>query len=203
MKPLQQLITTLVFFIGTSAMIANAAPGNRGMRIQSATYGSNCGVRADNATRSVRQECAGTLQCSYLVSVNKLGDPAYGCAKDFRVQYMCPSGRVKNAFVAAEANNRVADLRCGDGGRNEIRVRVATYGGNFPEIPRGNVTYDIARECDRRQHCDYLISVNKIGDPKYGWSKDYYVEYSCNGRDLKSAYVPPEANTRTVSLDCY
>lgn len=214
MKPIHQMLAALVVLIGTSVSAANARPGHGpgpghggpgggGMHIQSATYGANCGVRNDNATRSVRQECNGSTSCSYLVSVNKIGDPAYGCAKDFRVQYMCPNGERKQAFVSPEANNRVAEMRCREEwNRRQIRVLVATYGGNFPEIPKGNVTHDIARECNGRQRCDYFISVNKIGDPKYGWSKDYYVEYTCDGRDRRSAYVRPEANTSTVTLVC-
>lgn len=185
-------------------------PGRgNGIYVQVATYGANCRAAYGNATNSARYECNGRTDCAYQVSVNKLGDPAYGCAKDFQLQYVCPDGQVKVSNLPAEANGKTAYMQCygggggGGGGWRQIRVTSATYGGNFPEIPRGNVTYDIARECDGRQQCNYFISVNKIGDPKYGWSKDYRVEYTCDGRTIQTAYVPPEANTQTVSLRCF
>lgn len=225
MLPLKQILTAMMFLVATSASISEAQSwrrppggpppgrghgnGGYGMQIQSATYGANCRAQYGNATWSVQRQCNGQLNCQYTVNVNELGDPAYGCAKDFRIEYRCPSGRVKTSSLPGETNGKTLYMNCNGGGgggpipRYDIHVISATYGGNFPEIPRGNVTHDIARECNNRQQCSYYISVNKIGDPKYGWSKDYRVEYTCDGRTVRTAYVGPEANTSTVHLSCF
>lgn len=217
----KQVTTAMIFIMATAASFAEAQswrrpspPPNRGgygMQIESATYGANCRAQYGNATWAVSQRCNGSMTCQYTVNVNELGDPAYGCAKDFRIQYRCPNGQRLTSSLPGETNGKTLYMQCHGGGggpggpgggyRN-IRVISATYGGNFPEIPRGNVTHDIARECNGRNYCQYFISVNKIGDPKYGWSKDYRVEYTCDGRDRRQAYHAPEANTGTVALDC-
>lgn len=223
MHLLKQTMTAMIFVIAAAASVADAqswrrpgppagGPGGHygGMRIESATYGGNCRAQYGNATWAVRQRCDGSVNCQFTVNVNELGDPAYGCAKDFRIEYRCPNGRRETSYLSGETNGKTLYMQCmggggggGGGHRGVIRVISATYGGNFPEIPRGNVTYDIARECNNRPLCDYYISVNKIGDPKYGWSKDYRVEYTCDGRDRRQAYVAPEANTSTTRLSCY
>ena len=217
MHLIKQTITAMIFVFATAATVAEAqswlrpsapprSPGYGGMQIRSATYGGNCGAQYGNASWAVQQRCNGSMNCQFTVNVNQLGDPAYGCAKDFRIEYRCPNGRVETSSLPGETHGKTLYMQCsggGGGGNRGIRVISATYGGNFPEIPRGNVTYDIARECNGRPLCDYHISVNKIGDPKYGWSKDYRVEYTCNGRDRRQAYVPPEANTGIARLSCY
>lgn len=212
----RQAMTTMIFVMTAATSVAEAQSwlrpnpppsyGSYGMRIQSATYGGNCGAQYGNVTWSVQNRCNGSVNCQYTVNVNEIGDPAYGCAKDFNIEYRCPNGQMKTSYLSGETNGKTLYMQCtgggGGGNYNRIRVISATYGGNFPEIPRGNVTYDIARECNGRNYCQYLISTNKIGDPKQGWSKDYRVEYTCNGRDRRQAYYPPEANTHLVTLNC-
>lgn len=221
MQPVRKMLTVMMFLITATATIAEAqywrrpgpppgrgpGPGRGwGIEIMNATYGANCGAQYNNVLWSVQRECQGQMSCAYTVSISKVGDPAYGCGKDFRMQYRCPNGQVFNSNLGAPADNQTAYMQCsggGGGGYRSIRVLTATYGGNFPEIPKGNVTYDIANQCNGRQSCDYFITVSRLGDPKYGWSKDYRVEYTCNGRDVQTAYAAPEANTQTVRLFCY
>lgn len=107
-------VTALVFLV--SAFCLGAAHAAQGIHIDSATYGQNCGTQYGNATWSVRQECEGRWQCGYQISVNKIGDPAYGCSKDFRVEYTCPNGYRQTAYAYPEANTQSVFLSCGNGG---------------------------------------------------------------------------------------
>jgi Acyltransferase family len=69
------------------AVKASAA---RGISVEAATYGGNCGAPADNATQNVAASCDGKENCTYSVDVKRLGDPAPNCSKDFAVSYSCP-----------------------------------------------------------------------------------------------------------------
>jgi peptidoglycan/LPS O-acetylase OafA/YrhL len=85
-----------------------------GIDILSATYGANCGARAGNATAPVRAACSGKLDCSYVVEVSRLGDPASGCRKDFTITYQCPgSAAARTGEAPAEAGFGAAvELSC-------------------------------------------------------------------------------------------
>ena len=67
------------------------APDALPIKIEEATYGTNCGsrVKSGNATDQLARACDGRQQCSVLISVSELGDPAQGCPKDFVVRYQC------------------------------------------------------------------------------------------------------------------
>jgi peptidoglycan/LPS O-acetylase OafA/YrhL len=86
----------------------------RGMSGLSATYGSNCGARVGNATQSVAAACNSRSNCSYSVSVERLGDPAPDCGKDFVVLYSCLSENVtRRQEVPGEAGfGTIVDLSC-------------------------------------------------------------------------------------------
>jgi hypothetical protein len=57
--------------------------------VTSATYGGNCGAPSGNATGYVAGQCNGELGCSVFVGNSVLGDPVFGCPKDFVVEYSC------------------------------------------------------------------------------------------------------------------
>ena len=92
--------------------------------IVDATYGESCRdfkpappalnlFRAGNATAVVRQACAGMWTCPFKVDVNRIGDPASGCAKDFRVTYRCGQrSEMQERYVAGEAYGRTVVLDC-------------------------------------------------------------------------------------------
>jgi peptidoglycan/LPS O-acetylase OafA/YrhL len=87
-----------------------------GIRVVSATYGANCGVSRGNVTRMLVDACNGQDHCDYIIDVNKLGDPAGGCAKDFNVEYACmPDGLPEAAGLPGEAGlgSRLS-FRCDD-----------------------------------------------------------------------------------------
>jgi hypothetical protein len=60
-----------------------------GLQIRAATYGGSCGAPHGNATRDIANQCGGRWDCKYVVDVDRLRDPAPGCAKDFTVEYSC------------------------------------------------------------------------------------------------------------------
>jgi hypothetical protein len=84
------------------------------IQVTSATYGANCGAPAGNATSSVGSSCNGQASCAYTVRYQTLGDPAPGCAKDFRTSWTCSGGTNPPALtLPAEAGlGSVANLRC-------------------------------------------------------------------------------------------
>jgi hypothetical protein len=87
--------------------------GGGGVRVIDATYGGNAGASYGNATNSVAHSCNGLYDCDYLVSVNVLGDPAYGHVKDFNVEWTCgDGGETQRAHIDAEANGVHVYLMC-------------------------------------------------------------------------------------------
>jgi hypothetical protein len=93
--------------------------------VSEATYGMNCrnpatrsgplnDVKAGNVTAAVAGNCAGARgTCSFVVDVNRLGDPAPGCGKDLSVFWRCGADEtVHRAYVAGEANTQTARLVC-------------------------------------------------------------------------------------------
>ena len=89
------------------------------------------------------------------------------------------------------------------GGGVSIRVLGAVYGRNCRAQYGGNVTGDIANQCQGRNYCVYNIDHRRIGDPAPGCAKDYYVRYQCrDGDGERWASAGPEASGRQVALDC-
>jgi peptidoglycan/LPS O-acetylase OafA/YrhL len=100
------------------------------------------------------------------------------------------------------------------GGRPEIRVIEATYGFNctrdIPGVPRrfdvsrGNATAHIAAACDDHNSCEYVVSVEALGDAAPQCPKDYSVTYTCSGSETQhhEARLGPEANGHATSLRC-
>jgi peptidoglycan/LPS O-acetylase OafA/YrhL len=97
--------------------------------------------------------------------------------------------------------------------RSEVVVLSASYGVNcrsLAVVPSGsnwaapgNVTKKIKNRCDLSAKCDLLVNVDELGDPASGCGKDFAVTYQCTGRpEVKSAYLPGEANGKSVVLDC-
>jgi len=99
--------------LGGSAQAMGNDPDQKVIRIMSATYGASCGIAGGNATRHVAAQCDGRKSCSYKVSYKVLGDPAYGCKKDFFVSYYCGRNGPFQGRAAAEAGyGSVVPLAC-------------------------------------------------------------------------------------------
>jgi len=88
-------------------------------------------------------------------------------------------------------------------GSGQIAVVAGTYGKNCG-VPHGNKTEDLARACNDKRHCEYVIDYTIIGDPAVGCSKDYFAEWRCgNDHILRSMLVSPEAGFgKKITLIC-
>ena len=131
------LATVLKVFAGLAFVLAsfwltlqvldtrNAAPDRNLIQITEATYGMNCrgpvagsgkvnDVKAGNVTAAVAESCAGARKtCSFVVDVNRIGDPAPGCGKDLSIAWRCGAqATVHRTYVAAEAHGQRIWLRC-------------------------------------------------------------------------------------------
>jgi hypothetical protein len=93
--------------------LMNKAP-DHGISVISATYGGRCGVEHGNVTHDVAASCDGKTECTYAVKVERLGDPAGGCAKDFAVSYFCSSeATMRHQELPPEAGfGGVLNLNC-------------------------------------------------------------------------------------------
>jgi hypothetical protein len=93
--------------------------------VTEATYGMNCRggvarsgqpneVKAGNATAAVAESCLGTSKtCTFVVDVNRIGDPAPDCGKDLSIAWRCGAQpTVHRIYVAAEAHGQRISLRC-------------------------------------------------------------------------------------------
>jgi peptidoglycan/LPS O-acetylase OafA/YrhL len=89
-----------------------------GVQIESATYGASCGAAEGNASLRVQSACQGRSVCAYVVNVQKLGDPAPGCAKDFAVAFTCaPHHKLFRRYAPGEAGmGTLINLNCGTSG---------------------------------------------------------------------------------------
>lgn len=99
---------------GNSNSINNGSDSyDSSISIISATYGANCGVHSGYGSVDVRQACNGRQNCSYYIDHRKIGDPAYGCRKDFQVTYSCgPGAPQRSASQPGEASGTSVSLNC-------------------------------------------------------------------------------------------
>lgn len=81
-----------------------------------------------------------------------------------------------------------------------INVISADYGRNFGHV--NNATWHVAASCNGQYGCNYFITTSNLGDPRVGWSKDFYVLYDCRDGVTRSVYANPEANQQTITLSC-
>lgn len=172
-----------------------------GIIVTSATYGENCGARPGNATGKAGATCNGETDCTYVVDVALLGDPAGGCAKDFSIDYICaPNKAPRRVALPAEAGLKSrARLQCHAG----IMINSATYGRNCG-VPAGNATDRLRATCDGQSECSYVVDVSELGDPAPGCGKDFTVEFTCGADDTSRRLVlPGEAGLKSVAqLQC-
>jgi hypothetical protein len=94
------LFSVFLFFSVSSVALA----GPYGIHVVSATYGGNCGAKSGNVTNHIARECNGRSNCRYTGDHKIIGDPAYGCSKNYVIRYRCGnSGSVYEKSLSAEA----------------------------------------------------------------------------------------------------
>ena len=62
----------------------------------------------------IASNCDGKNTCYYNIDHNKIGDPSFGCAKQYKVQYNCGSGPSRIVSANSEASGRKIFLDCSD-----------------------------------------------------------------------------------------
>ena len=85
------------------------------IHVVDATYGASCGQPRGNVTGPLAAVCEGQSErCSYSVDYRVIGDPAYGCQKDYFAEWSCGSDpRVFQAALPPEAGfGAVVELDC-------------------------------------------------------------------------------------------
>src|SRR5262249_47754508 len=84
-----------------------------------------------------------------------------------------------------------------------IHVVAGTYGANCAgfangkyraAVGHGNVTGNLAAQCDGKSDCTYKVVWQTISDPAFGCAKDYVAEWRCDGDStIHKASAGPEA----------
>ncbi len=84
------------------------------IRVVAATYGKNCGAQYGNVTAQLASACDGRSVCEYTILTSVIGDPVYGCQKDYVAEWQCGSTPARGGVTAgpeAGSGSRVL-LRC-------------------------------------------------------------------------------------------
>ena len=83
------------------------------IRVRSGTYGGNCGAPRGNVTEHLAQQCDGQQRCTYVVDHTVIGDPVFGCPKDYVAEYTCADGQIRTARAEPEAGYQgLVTLEC-------------------------------------------------------------------------------------------
>lgn len=85
-----------------------------------------------------------------------------------------------------------------------IKIEEATYGANCGRrVKVGNATLLVAKSCDGRVSCAFLISVEELGDPAPGCEKDFAVRFKCDEqKPNRTVRLNAEANRSTARINC-
>ncbi len=113
---------------------ANAPPPvGPGIQVVAGTYGQNCRAPYGNVTKFLAAACNGQYQCNYKVDYTVIGDPAYGCGKDYFAEWRCNGQpQVYRATAAAEAGfGSMVNLAC-PGAAPSYPPAVATPPPSYP-----------------------------------------------------------------------
>lgn len=92
----------------------------QGIMVKQAVYGGNCvgkgrpdpNIKGTDPTQHIAAACNGKSDCSYKVDHTAIGDPTFGCAKDYKVEYACAGGAPGKAEASPEASGKMVALKC-------------------------------------------------------------------------------------------
>jgi hypothetical protein len=83
-----------------------------------------------------------------------------------------------------------------------ITIVSGTYGGNCG-APDGNATFDLTRQCDGRDTCQYMPDRTRISDATRVCRKDLQADWRCTDSEFHTAMLSPEAGVNsTLVLSC-
>lgn len=135
--------------------VCAGACARREITVIEASYGGRCGAPQGNVTGAVANACDGTRGCTFVVDVAQLGDPAAGCAKDFRVVWRCATEEgIRTAAVTEDAGNGSSvALHCSAPVARRIDVLAATAGA----VPVRGLTAAVVERCAGRTSCTVAL----------------------------------------------
>jgi hypothetical protein len=181
------------------------------IRVVSASFGTNCGVKPGKATRPVGEACDGRSRCTYLLDRAVLGAAPRDCRKGFIARWRCgddPQVREVTAWEACEPPHAVpVNLDCPEKRRKgRIQVVSASFGGNCASAP-ADVSKHLAETCAGKTRCDYTVDHKVIGDPTQRCNKSYVALWRCGSAptvyraEVFESCQPPY--TATAPLICF
>ncbi|MGV2291637.1 hypothetical protein AAHK20_23200 [Trinickia sp. YCB016] len=84
----------------------------------------------------------------------------------------------------------------------EIRIVSGTYGGSCG-APRGNATADLARQCDGKITCPYVLTQSREGQRRAACRDDFLAEWTCKDAEFHAASLSPDVTPgSTLVLSC-
>ncbi|TKC78959.1 hypothetical protein FAZ69_31460 [Trinickia terrae] len=111
----------------------------------------------------------------------------------FRVGVLCSAFVMLGADVFVSAWGAEA---------REIRIVSGTYGGNCG-APQSNATRDLARRCDGRMTCRYVVDQPPAVPLQAACKADFQAAWKCNHTERHVAALSPEATPgSTLVLSC-
>lgn len=141
------------------------------IRIDTATYGGNCGVQIGNVSDQVRNNfgCEWYETCSIPISNSTFGDPSKGCAKSFDLSYKCGSAPFSKNIETAEGQTLVVD--CGEHIRSKCKFHfilqddgnACLYKGEDPAAPGESVWCSQTSGKQLQANPDWEASKGKFG----------------------------------------
>jgi hypothetical protein len=87
------------------ALETNAGALAQSIRIESGTYGANCGARQGNVTRDLAAHCDSLETCRYVIDATAVEGRQNGCAADLVAEWSCGPNERHSATVRADTNN--------------------------------------------------------------------------------------------------
>ncbi|TCG07181.1 hypothetical protein BZM27_21035 [Paraburkholderia steynii] len=97
------LIVIIAFAASVLSLEAQAQAER--IRIESGTYGANCGAATGNATRDLAKHCNDRATCRYIVNTRLDATQRASCARDFIAAWSCDHREFHRAMLSAEAGN--------------------------------------------------------------------------------------------------
>ena len=113
-------LMALTFLLGAAGAVqylalrrVTAVPRPGRIDVQAASFGENCNPQLhDNVLDTVRRVCNSEKSCRFAYDVRRLGDPAGGCLKEFRVSYSCGVGELRELLFLFDRARMAVAFNC-------------------------------------------------------------------------------------------